>query len=67
LERPPFILTAEETLAIETLKRLGHRWPKSLRLFAASGTLTVMRANAEPTPDAVIEWVEGIPCDGGDF
>ena len=38
------IPTPEEQRAIATLKRLAKRWPKSLWLFSASGTLTVMRA-----------------------
>lgn len=36
-------LTDDEVRAIASLKRLAKRWPKSLWLFSASGTLHVMR------------------------
>ncbi len=39
-----FELTKEERNAINTLKRLEKRWPESLWLFSASGTLHVMKA-----------------------
>lgn len=35
--------TEEEKKAIESLKRLARKWPKSLWLFSASGDLNVMR------------------------
>ncbi|WP_107328101.1 hypothetical protein [Agrobacterium pusense] len=35
--------TEEERRAIATLKRLAKRWPDSLWLFSASGSLCVMR------------------------
>lgn len=38
-----FELTKEEQNAINTLKRLEKRWPDSLWLFSANGTLLVMR------------------------
>ena len=36
-------LTKEEKNAIASLKRLATRWPRSLWLFSANGTLCVMR------------------------
>lgn len=39
--------TAEEARAIRALQRLAKRWPKSLWLFSASGSLNVMRANRD--------------------
>lgn len=36
-------LTDEERSALRSLRRLAKRWPKSLWLFSASGTLHVMR------------------------
>lgn len=38
-------LTKEERNAIASLKRLAKRWPKSLWLFSASGTLNVMKCD----------------------
>jgi hypothetical protein len=39
----PEPLTEEEEKAIASLKRLAKKWPESLWLFSASGTLTVMK------------------------
>ena len=36
-------LTKQEELAIELLKKAARHWPESLWLFAASGTLYIMR------------------------
>lgn len=36
-------LTAEEEKAIASLKALARKWPKSLWLFSASGTLSIMK------------------------
>ncbi len=36
-------LTKAEELAIELLKKAARHWPESLWLFAANGTLCVMR------------------------
>ncbi len=38
-------LTKEERNAINSLKRLAKRWPKSLWLFSAGGELHVMKCN----------------------
>jgi hypothetical protein len=69
-------LTAEEKNAIRTLKALANRWPASLWLFSAGGTLHVMRNNREGRRvvdesgsmdrDASITTVN-IPNDGGDW
>lgn len=69
--------TPEEKRAIATLKRLAKRWPKSLWLFSASGTLCVMRALPDGDfahtrddgvdPNYVLETITGIPNDGGDW
>jgi hypothetical protein len=40
-------LNAAETEAVQTLQRLARRWPSSLWLFSASGTLWVMKKNSK--------------------
>ena len=70
-------LTKEEQNAINTLNRLGQRWPKSLWLFSASGSLCVMRSGVDGRPvenyngandtDYIVDTIQGIPNDGGDF
>ena len=71
-----FDLTDEEKRAINTLKRLAKRWPKSLWLFSASGTLEVMRCNENGervfnsrgcVDEKYIVTDIGIPNDGGDW
>ena len=69
-------ITKEEELAIKVLKRVAKKWPKSLWLFSASGTLCVMKKNADgqtmmlPTlgvdPDYVVDTID-IENDGGDW
>ena len=58
--------TPAEDRAIRDLKALAKRWPKTLKLFAWSGALYVMDADMEPGSGAVINWISGIPNDGGD-
>ena len=70
-------LTQEEQAAITALKRLARRWPQSLYLFSASGSLLVVKTDEggglPHTPNGsvdnafVVEHVHGIPNDGGDF
>ena len=36
-------LTTEERAAVRALKRLARKWPRSLWLFSASGSLHVMK------------------------
>jgi len=40
-------LTDEERKAIASLKRLAKKWPESLWLFSASGTLNVMKKHED--------------------
>jgi len=71
-------LTDKEKSAISALKRLAKKWPKSLWLFSASGTLCVMKAgpngeqvhtskNGGIDPDYIVETIKGIQNDGGDW
>lgn len=71
-----FELTKKEQNAINTLKRLGKRWPESLWLFSASGTLCVMRKkdgarvelpNWGVDQEFVVTTIPGIENDGGDW
>jgi hypothetical protein len=64
----------DEQLAIAALKRLAKRWPQSLMLFSASGSLCVMpnkhagdHGDIGRDSSAVIEIIQGIPNDGGDW
>lgn len=72
-------LTKEEKNAIASLKRLAKRWPETLWLFSASGTLCVMRLgeNGEQVhgkgfagesfdPEYYVDEIN-ITNDGGDF
>jgi hypothetical protein len=67
-------LTAEESRAIASLQRLAERWPQSLMLFSASGSLCVMRnehagehGDIGRDSSKVIVTIQGIPNDGGDW
>ncbi len=71
-------LTDEEGRAIATLKRLAKKWPKSLWLFSANGSLNVMRKGDDGRPvhrrdtGSVDERyrvcrIDGISNDGGDW
>ncbi|MDX2458703.1 MAG: hypothetical protein QNM00_01310 [Gammaproteobacteria bacterium] len=42
-------LTDEETKAIASLERVAKKWPKSLWLFSASGSLNVMKKREDGT------------------
>jgi hypothetical protein len=64
-------LTFDESHAIQGLKLLAKGWPKSLMLFSWSGTLTVMRSDADLSDslsanEAVLATISGIPNNGGD-
>ena len=61
----PITITPEEAAAIQSLKRLARKWPRSLCLFSWSGTLMVVKRNSADN-DAEIATIEGIPNDGGD-
>jgi hypothetical protein len=72
--------TPEEQRAINALKRLAKKWPRSLWLYSAAGTLCVMQAdengehrtgggasaNDGMDPDYCLETIN-IPNDGGDW
>jgi len=69
-------ITKEEQSAINVLKRLATRWPKTLWLYSASGTLCVMRINKHGkeamTPNGYVDPAYridsiDIPNDGGDW
>lgn len=73
-DRP--VPTAQETKAIAGLKTLAKRWPKSLWLFSASGTLCVMQrgpdgerahTSAGGVDEAYVLATINIPNDGGDW
>lgn len=65
-------LTDGEAKAIRSLERLAKRWPDSLMLFSANGSLKVVRtgwsqhADERMTDEHVLADVTGIPNDGGD-
>ncbi len=68
--------TSDEQKAIRALQRLAKKWPKSLWLFSAAGSLCVMRAADDGShhslpgggvdPDYALETI-AIPNDGGDW
>lgn len=74
-------ITKEEQKAINSFKRLSKNWPKSLWLFSASGTLTVMKkkdgkrvmttdsgnaVGGGVDPDYIVDTIK-IENDGGDW
>jgi hypothetical protein len=78
-ETEPAPLTNAEKRAICALKRLAKRWPSSLWLFSAGGSLWVMRSGPRGEhvttdgPDGainstfIVDQIDGISNDGGDF
>ena len=64
-------LTAEESKAIASLRRVASRWPRSLMLASMDGELVVVRnddarmAGAGIDQDAVVAEINGIPNTGG--
>lgn len=72
-----FDLTKKEKNAISSLKRLAAKWPSTLWLFSASGTLRVMRAGKDGEqihlkgggvdPKFIVATISEIPNDGGDW
>ena len=64
--------TAEENKLIDSLKRLAKRWEKEgkdLMLFSWSGSLCVVKISCidmDVFSRCVVEYIEGITCDGGD-
>jgi hypothetical protein len=59
-------ITPEEQNAINTLVRLGKRWPPTLKLFSWSGCLVVFDVDIEPSNETVLAIIPGIINDGGD-
>lgn len=69
-------ISIEEKIAISALKRLAKKWPDTLWLFSASGTLCVMKktedndharlANGAVDPSFCITTIS-IESDGGDW
>ena len=70
-------LTDEEKKAIRALKSVAKKWPKSLWLFAHGGSLSVLRKDENGQrvmtnsggvdQDYVVDSVDGIENDGGDW
>jgi len=69
--------TLGEQKVINALKRVAKKWPKSLWLYSASGTLHVMKAGENRDqvhlgegisidPDYCLDIID-IPNDGGDW
>lgn len=70
-----FDLTPEEEKAIRALERLSKKWPESLWLYSANGTLCIMRKGDDGhkvfkgegcDQDYVVTTID-IDSDGGDF
>jgi hypothetical protein len=64
-------LTKQEERAIELLKKAARHWPESLWLYSASGTLYVMKKDADgkrivDNDDFIIDYIK-IENDGGDW
>lgn len=68
-------LTDEEAKAIQSLRRLAKRWPQSLKLLSAAGSLIIIHTDQEYDErhgceflpqDAPLAHIYGIPNDGGD-
>lgn len=58
-------LTKKEQRAIEELRALARRWPKTLQLFSWSGSLCVFKTDSDGCK-ADVAAISGIPNDGGD-
>ncbi len=62
---------------LATLRRLEKSWPKGYWLYAANGTLNLMREHPDGTrnipgkegidPSLSVATFPGIQCDGGDW
>jgi hypothetical protein len=69
----PRALSQEEENAIASLRRLAKRWPPTLTLFSAAGSLVVTHTYDDLGPYEGGEFekhvkatIRGIPNDGGD-
>jgi hypothetical protein len=56
-------LNAAEKAVIRSLQRIASRWPKTLRLIAVGGGLTVARSDGDQ-PDQPVTYISGIPLGG---
>jgi hypothetical protein len=71
-----FDLTKEEKKAIAALHRLAKKWPSTLWLYSAAGTLNVMRYGEDGKTvetesggfdqEQIVDHID-IPNDGGDW
>ncbi len=59
------VLYKKEQKAIERLRKCLATFPKTLKLFGWSGTLCVMKEDADGT-DCLIDQNFAVDCDGGD-
>jgi hypothetical protein len=62
-------LNPEEQAAIRSLERLAKKWPKSLMIFGASGSLQVRRIPEDGEGGGyrfTVAEIVGIRADGGD-
>lgn len=67
-------VTAKEQRAIDALQKVADKWPNTLKLFSAAGTLLVLSAdenfagpgNEALAQDAPLATIYGISNDGGD-
>lgn len=66
------MLTHHEEAAIRSLERVASKWPGSLKLVSAAGSLVVVFTGMDLGPDGkltedkVLATISGIPNDGGD-
>ena len=70
-------LTSDEKRAIAALKRIAKIWPKTLWLLADGMSLNVMRykEDGKPSvlktdgydPDYIVDTIDGIYSEGGDW
>jgi len=69
------LITEEELRAIQALHQLAGRWPQTLTLASMGGVLHVIHTDDERFHDplrhvraeAVLDTIQGIPNDGGDW
>jgi hypothetical protein len=68
--------TTEERQAVESLRRLARRWPRTLTLASMGGSLVVVHSDDKAFSDGwnpaersvnVLAHIDGIPNTGGDW
>lgn len=65
----PNVFTLAERRAIASLERLARKWPHTLTLVSAAGTLLVTKSTDHPGEGLLasrVHAVYGIPNDGGE-